>query len=342
MIEILIGDCREVLKTLESESVQCCVTSPPFYGLRDYGTTKWEGGSPDCKHIKNFRPQRGHNGRDFGEQRGREPSKEATAISYRGICGLCGAQQTDSQLGLEKTPEEYVAQMVAVFREVKRVLRKDGTLWLNLGDSYNGSRESPSNDGVTSTKQASNQGAYRCGNVSSLKVKDLIGIPWRVAFALQADGWWLRCDCIWNKPNVMPSSQEDRPTRSHEYVFLLTKSRTCFYDHEAVLQPYTSPLDRWGGNNLKANGTSEWDEATGQEIYRNRNMRPNPLGKTLRSVWTVPTSPYPEAHFATYPPDLIKPCIMAGSRVGDTRFLTRSEVREQQARSQSNSVAKQS
>ncbi len=272
MLTILTGDAIEQLRTLPDESVQCCVTSPPYWGLRDYST--------------------------------------------------------NGQLGLEKTPEEYVAKMVEVFREVRRVLRKDGTLWLNLGDSYAGGGTSAvSNsehdggvwkaDGFTDGFRNSSkyQGQSRqATNVSGLKPKDLCGIPWRVAFALQADGWWLRSDIIWAKPNPMPESVTDRPTKSHEYLFLLTKSATYFYDAEAIkerasVEPhpagYTSG-ESYAIGPMSRNGHSqrEGDQSRIWASNGNRNKR---------SVWTVATAPYPEAHFATYPPDLIKPCIMAGT-----------------------------
>lgn len=272
-VVVMCGDCVERLKTLGDRSVQCCVTSPPYWGLRDYGV----GG----------------------------------------------------QLGLEGTPEEYVAKMVEVFREVRRVLREDGTLWLNLGDSYaGGGNYRGVNEETLSAKQASNRGAngqLAIGRntappalkVDGLKPKDLVGIPWRVAFALQADGWYLRSDIIWHKPNPMPESVTDRPTKAHEYIFLLTKEARYYYDAEAVKEPLaTKPhtpgnklhADKISGPNDR-NGHSQWetsmDKVWGASGYRNK-----------RSVWTVPSQPYPESHFATFPDDLIKPCILAGCTIG--------------------------
>ena len=230
----------------------------------------------------------------------------------------------DDQIGLEQTPEAFVAEMVAVFREVKRVLRDDGTLWLNLGDSYAGSGKGRNGDGSPNvdplSKQATSAGTI-IGNLikshtPNLKPKDLIGIPWRVAFALQADGWYLRQDIIWHKPNPMPESVTDRCTKAHEYIFLLSKSPQYYFDNEAIKEPVAnSSVSRLSQNNLsnqlgsnrvpfKTNGTMK---AVGNTENRNK-----------RSVWTVTTKPFKGAHFATFPPDLIEPCILAGCPEGGT------------------------
>lgn len=253
--KIFCGDTLTVLKSWPDEFVQCCVTSPPYWGLRDYGV--------------------------------------------------------EGQLGLEKTPEEYVAKMVEVFREIRRVLRPDGTVWINLGDSYSGSGGA----GEWSKRKAGKQeyAGFQGNNpnrfpLQGLKPKDLVGIPWRVAFALQADGWWLRSDIIWHKPNPMPESVTDRPTKSHEYIFLLSKSAKYYWDQEAVKEKafgcrrgipnktLNNP-DRMGDSGLK-NG---WSGS------KNRN---------IRSVWTIATQPYPEAHFATYPEKLVEPCVKSGCPEG--------------------------
>ena len=259
---IIYGDCREKLKELGPESVQMCVTSPPYWGLRDYGH--------------------------------------------------------DDQLGLEETPEEYVDSMVEVFSQVKRVLRDDGTLWLNLGDSYSsGGRTTTTNQ---SLRGDTDYGVTRPKPSKGIKPKDLIGIPWRVAFALQADGWYLRQDIIWHKPNPMPESVTDRCTKSHEYIFLLSKSAKYFYDADAVREPYT---DLSLGEEYKRKHRSineKFDEsemANANSLARERNMRPNEDGRNKRSVWTVTTKHYSEAHFAVFPEKLIEPCIQAGSKVGD-------------------------
>lgn len=201
-----------------------------------------------------------------------------------------------------------------IFSEVKRVLKKTGTIWVVLGDSYAGAGQGP--QGRTDTGNHTRRQGYVRGidkqHLAGIKPKDLVGIPWRVAFALQADGWWLRQDIIWAKPNPMPESVKDRCTKSHEYIFLLTKSKKYWYDYTAILIPYTTPMNRWGGQVLKADGKSEWDEGTGQATYRNRDMRPNPKGKNRRDVWWVSVKSSGYKHFSSYPPDLIEPCIPAG------------------------------
>jgi DNA modification methylase len=270
---ILHGDVREQLRTLPAESVQTVVTSPPYWGLRDYGVP--------------------------------------------------------GQLGLEETPEAYVAAMVDVFREVRRVLRHDGTLWLNLGDSYAGSWGAQGRQGKTgalagrsacaarqiaaAAKRASGTGSL--SRTPGLKPKDLVGIPWRVAFALQADGWWLRSDIIWAKPNPMPESVTDRPTRSHEYLFLLTRAESYFYDAEAVREFLARP--ELAGQRRRMGPTAE--RPGGERQDQGRTAPYSRDGKrNLRSVWTVATQPFPEAHFATFPEALVLPCVLAGSRPGDT------------------------
>lgn len=261
---ILVGDCIEKLRELDDGSVHTCVTSPPYYGLRDYGH--------------------------------------------------------DGQIGLEETPDEFVSKLVDVFREVRRVLRDDGTLWVNLGDSYNGS------GGIGGEgKQHTSQGSVdRPGNRSGwagLKPKDLIGIPWRVAFALQADGWYLRQDIIWAKGcsgnytggSVMPESVRDRCTKSHEYVFLLSKSQRYHYDHEAIKEP-ANPANYRANATLRAVAPGQTpqgrlDSGRGKVLCETRNRR---------SVWVVNPKPFKGAHFAVYPPELITPCILAGCPEGGT------------------------
>jgi len=264
---IHVGDCLEVLRGMDSESVQCCVTSPPYWGLRDYGV--------------------------------------------------------EGQLGLEKTPDEYVGKMVEVFREVQRVLRDDGTLWLNLGDSYAGNGTIGRND---TTPEALNRRAIKYGTgtgtgslvgshgvrnqVDYLKPKDLVGIPWRVAFALQADGWYLRQDIIWHKPNPMPESVRDRCTKAHEYIFLMSKSSRYYWDAGAVKEE----TGRLGGRPRQFGATKQ--EGTLRQDIGNTFIDDGTRNR--RSVWTVTTQPFKGAHFATFPPKLIEPCILAGSKPGDT------------------------
>ena len=257
-VQVVTGDCRQVLAGLDPGSVQTCVTSPPYFGLRDYGVA--------------------------------------------------------GQIGLEATVEEYVAELVAVFREVRRVLADEGTLWLNLGDSYAGTGKSGGGAqgerwDVYGMDTTGPHGGKWMPPPPGLKHKDLIGIPWRVAFALQADGWWLRSDIIWHKPNPMPESVTDRPTKAHEYIFLLTKRDRYFYDADAIAEPAT--CDRLRGpahhpDTVSTNGN-------GGLARRDSNGVRN-----ARTVWTVTTKPFSGAHFATFPPDLIEPCIKAGSRPGDT------------------------
>lgn len=247
------GDCLDVLKTMSDQSVQCCVTSPPYWGLRDYGH--------------------------------------------------------DWQLGLEKTPEEYVGKMVEIFKEIGRVLKDDGTVWLNLGDSYCGSKGTSPSKGGRKNKQATNKGSYRCGYAEGLKPKDIVGIPWRVAFALQADGWYLRQDIIWHKPNPMPESITDRCTKAHEYIFLLSKNKKYYYDGEAIKEKAVCGWDNRGSRKDSRRGTECNSMSGATKEHRNK-----------RSIWTVTTKPYKEAHFAAYPPDLIKPCILAGCPEGGIVF----------------------
>ena len=300
------GDCRDVLATLPDASVHMVCTSPPYWGLRDYGTASWDGGDPACDHripATGSTQNKGNNNRE--------------GKPFADRCGKCGAVRVDRQLGLEATPEEYVANMVAVFREVRRVLRDDGTLWLNLGDSY-ASGTLGRNDDETMPRP---KGGHRVGTSSpgrqgtrklpeSLKPKDLVGIPWRVAFALQADGWYLRSDIIWAKPNPMPESVTDRPTKSHEMVFLLSKSPRYFYDAAAVREPHTSHPERIG-KEATPRGTYLSD---GRALGRQQQSERMPEGgRNRRTVWTVATQPYPGAHFAVMPEALVEPCVLAGT-----------------------------
>lgn len=311
---ILHGDALSMLKTLPDESAHCCVTSPPYWGLRDYGTARWEGGDPDCDHkgtplCSSKSGLAGYTSENI--------KLRTFTVPYKDICLKCGAIRIDNQLGLEKTPEEYVAKMVEVFREVRRVLRRDGTLWLNLGDSYAGSGMGGANyPESASEKQLSNTGSTTCkgrgGYVApGLKPKDLCGIPWRVAFALQSDGWYLRQDIIWHKPNPMPESVTDRCTKAHEYIFLLSKSERYFYDNEAIKVPVKQD---WGTRD-RTNGKYH-NEGSGLQPHGGLEKSYEKANR--RSVWSVTTKGYKEAHFATFPPDLIIPCILAGCPEGGT------------------------
>jgi DNA modification methylase len=262
------GDCREVLRELPAESVHCVVTSPPYFGLRDYGVA--------------------------------------------------------GQIGLEPTPDAFVAEMVAVFAEVRRVLRKDGTVWLNLGDSYVAAggggesrmielygRDAEACRGIHSAA-GNGQTSGGKGAIGLLRPKQLVGIPWRVAFALQADGWYLRQDIIWSKPNPMPESVRDRCTKAHEYLFLLSKSERYYYDADAIREDGPS-YTRSPGH--RSDGAAEHIQG------RHTNFSTRVVeteGRNKRSVWEVTTQPFPEAHFATFPPALIEPCILAGCPKGGT------------------------
>ena len=312
---LLQGDCRNVLATLPDESVQCCITSPPYWGLRDYRTASWEGGDQNCNHVADPSKTKKFGNDAFNEDR---PSREETKTAgyyFDKVCGKCGATRIDAQLGLEQSPEEYVDNLVAVFREVRRVLRDDGTLWLNLGDSYSGSGKGRMGDGSHAInggdKQHTNKGStlgVLPESETGLKPKDLVGIPWRVAFALQADGWWLRQDIIWAKPNPMPESVTDRCTKSHEYIFLLTKSAKYFYDNEAVKENSLHV----GVTHRAANKGKAHSGEVGLDT-RPKVDWTTPETRNKRSVWTVATRPFKEAHFATFPPELIEPCVLAST-----------------------------
>lgn len=319
MLELHQGDCREVMRRLISEGVrvQCCATSPPYYGLRDYGTGVWIGGDHACEHRSDT--MREGRKEDRTLLAGSPATNAAQLIRYANVaCGKCGAVREDRQVGLELTPGEYVAGMVETFRLVRQMLRDDGTLWLNLGDSYAGYHGNKNHDvptsatnGWTNGTNENKRGDARPQDIG-LKPKDLIGIPWRVAFALQADGWYLRSDIIWHKPNPMPESVTDRPTKAHEYLFLLAKSERYYYDAEAVREQNTQ------GSLLRHSGPPEEPYASKHvmEFDHRGSLNVNggkSGGRNKRSVWTVATAPYSGAHFATFPPDLIEPCVMAGT-----------------------------
>lgn len=330
-VTILQGDCRTILPLLPDESVHCCATSPPYWGLRDYGTATWVGGNPNHAHDGvPARNGRGGSGGPGKQTTGKFPSDLPVAV-----CS-CGARRIDQQLGLEPTYQEYVQHMVEVFREVRRVLRDDGTLWLNLGDSYNNFRSQMGPGQAVHGRENLNgkpaPESRRRGTVE-LKEKDLCGIPWRVAFALQADGWWLRQDIIWHKPNPMPESVRDRCTKAHEYIFLLSKSQRYYYDQDAIKEessgmgggasfgPQTKKIKVPSGRDTsKGNGGhgSYHSGGRGKPEYKDIGVqsrtydRPEYDKRNKRSVWTVATHSYPDAHFATFPPELIEPCIHAG------------------------------
>ena len=319
------GNVSDVLLQLESESVQMCVTSPPYWGLRDYGNppTIWDA-KEGCDHVwgdEKIIKAEGLAGSGVGKIHmgsSCNPRDNGLILKYDAsqgqFCQLCGAWL--GCLGLEPTPELYTRHMVQVFREVKRVLRADGTLWLNLGDSYAGG----GTGGHIDNKASVIEKAPSHNVVKTLKPKDLCGIPWRVAFALQADGWYLRQDIIWQKPNPMPESVKDRCTKAHEYMFLMSKNGRYFYDADAV----KSKILNSSINRAKYPSAKRKEGVTVPATQKRWNVKEGVSWKETqsgyrnkRSVWTIPTQPYPAAHFATFPTTLIEPCIFAGSREGD-------------------------
>lgn len=277
--QLIEGDVLRVLATGREESVQCVVTSPPYWGLRDY--------------------------------------------------------RVEGQLGLEDTPDEYVSRMVKVFQQVHRLLAPDGTLWLNIGDSYAGSWGAQSRPNGTDIKSSLGGGSMLSArqieahprgthmgsvkNTPGIKPKDLVGIPWLVAFALRADGWYLRSDIIWHKPNPMPESVTDRPTKAHEYLFLLTKSERYYFNNAAIAEPLTRPEEADRKTPARFGGADKWKEAKKQSrLHSGNEYKGTPTGtRNKRTVWTVATQSYRGAHFATFPERLIEPCILAGSCPGD-------------------------
>ena len=317
---IEFGDCRETMKKWKEQGIkaQTCVTSPPYYGLRDYGTAKWEGGDADCEHSISM-PTKWND-----PKRGTSVLRPETA--HRGgsstHCHKCGATRIDSQLGLEETPEEYIKAMVEVFRCVWDVLEDDGTLWLNIGDSYcnsNGfARASPEYQREGRNNMPANDRKLDKLHATGLKTKDLIGIPWLLAFALRADGWYLRQDIIWHKPNPMPESVQDRCTKAHEYIFLMSKSQKYYFDAEAIQEQATSGATGAAAS-FKRTESKREIPIHGQGYGTHRPDRDDELyneTRNKRSVWTVNTKPYAGAHFAVFPQELIEPCIMAGAPIG--------------------------
>ncbi|OFZ54944.1 MAG: hypothetical protein A2428_02950 [Bdellovibrionales bacterium RIFOXYC1_FULL_54_43] len=277
---ILHGDCLDMLKTLSDESVHCCVSSPPYWGLRDYGVA--------------------------------------------------------GQIGLEKSPQEFTKKMVRVFREVRRVLRSDGTLWLNLGDGYasSGGTGHQGKHGDRHNRSHTQRQLIAAGGLFGLKHKDLVGIPWMVAFALRADGWYLRSEIIWHKPNPMPESVSDRPTKSHEQIFLFAKSRRYYYDKNAIAEPISETslaryrrakkynIKKYVGEmghdheKILLNERSRWVAASDwDDRHAKYAERAKPF-RNKRTVWSVSAHPFPGAHFATFPPKLVEPCVLAGTPPG--------------------------
>ena len=311
MIRLLPGDCRDVLATLPADSVQCVVTSPPYYGLRDYGTAQWDGGDAACDHRLHV-PQGAASSstlRPEGQPHHHMANAEVSGLPFRATCGKCGATRVDRQIGLEATPDEYLATMVGVFREVRRVLRPDGTCWVNMGDSYAGAGYS--NHENTGGAQRLDGGKQRHSYGVSLAAKQLLLMPARLALALQADGWWVRSDIIWHKPNPMPESCRDRPTSAHEHVFLLTKAARYYYDAAAIAEPSVYPDDDRKGRQRAEDYQSR---AVSDRIATLNPSNPQtyPM-RSCRNVWTIATAPFPGSHFATMPAAVVERCIRAGT-----------------------------
>ena len=282
-IKILQGNCIDKIKELDDNSIDCVVSSPPYFGLRDYGTASYDGGDPNCKHTisdGSFDPLKNKLiGRPY-----RTKDKKN--------CVKCGAKRIDEQFGLETTYQEYIANTVKVFETFKPKLKDTATIWWNVGDSYNNKLE-------------------------SLKEKDLMMIPNRVAIALQDAGWYIRSEIIWHKPNPMPESVRDRPTSAHEKIWLITKSKKYYYDADAIREPTTDATKQrmkssWNGNQKK-NYVSGEEQNHLRNYFGSDKAKENALrGRNKRNVWTITTKPCKEAHFATFPKDLIEPCIKAG------------------------------
>lgn len=326
--KIFNGDCLSVLKTFPDNSIDCCVTSPPYYALRDYGTGTWEGGDPNCPH---YRTSKASDKTKTGHKRMQDAGSPVGDAIYKDVCPLCGAVRVDKQLGLEETPEKYIEKMTEVFMEVYRVLKPEGTLWLNIGDSYwgGGWRNAEFNEHSGDIQKGS-KGTY-CGDTMHAckgkagvyKPKDLIGIPWMLAFSLRNAGWYLRQDIIWHKPNPMPESVTDRCTKAHEYIFLFSKSQKYYFNHEE-LQEEATGYD--GRKDTKMKGSTKYSDAhimpgqSVQSMARNGHERwvfkdDKPV-RNKRDVWSINVKPCKEAHFATYPFELVKPCILAGCPEG--------------------------
>jgi DNA modification methylase len=351
----IVGDCRDVLRQLIADGVkvQCCITSPPYFGLRDYGTGTWKGGDEECDH----RSPTMREGRN--EERPVLGGSVATnsaqlLLAHRSSCGKCGARKVDKQIGLEATVEEYIETLVGVFGLVREVLAADGVMFVNMGDGYatgtNADRNPTSTQGSEVPSSWSNRSSPVRHHPKTLKPKDLIGMPWRLAFALQSDGWYLRSDCIWSKPNPMPESVQGsqmkrhmvsidaldekvecpgcercepyggyipflgagRPTKSHEYLFMLSKSARYFWDAVAIREKCS--YNSHGGPNIVP---GEKNAALGKADPSNRlgkwTDEDKENGRNRRTVWTIPTEAFPAAHFATFARKLVEPCILSGT-----------------------------
>lgn len=307
-------DCLVGLKKLPDNSIDCCISSPPYWGLRDYGTAKWVGGQKNCKHLDYSRMG------GQGEASKKQHTNKGTQLMYfLNNCKTCGAKREDKQIGNEINFKNFIDSLIEIYNEVYRVLKPEGTCFVNLGDTYGGSGNGTTKNADTDAYIKNSKQVYVLpnGTAKSSKLrgtnlnKSLLMIPERFSISMLDNGWILRNQIIWHKPNQMPSSAKDRFTVDFEKIFFFVKQSKDYY-FEQQLEPYTKPINRWGGNKLNAKNESSWDKGTGQSTYRDRNIRPNPKGKNMRTVWSINTKPFPDAHFAVFPEKLVERMIKAG------------------------------
>ena len=313
---VVHSEAMDLARQIPDRSLSCIITSPPYWGLRDYGTATWEGGDPDCVHQVGGQVQ---DSKALGAiTTGQRPGVDAST------CRRCGAVRHDVQIGLERTPEEYVARLAALFAELRRALRDDGTLWLNVGDSYastppgcKGVSLSSGLHGAAGVSEAyrahleQSVGTKRNTIAAGLKPKDLVGIPWMLAFALRADGWYLRSDIIWHKPACMPESVRDRPTCAHEHLFLLAKSERYWYDADAIKEPFADERNGCPGVPSPKSGSipGQSPHTLSSKVW---NAGGEATGRNRRNVWSISPEPLDEQHYAAWPTALVTPCILAG------------------------------
>lgn len=364
----LIGDCRDSMREMIAAGVkvQTCISSPPYYALRDYQTGTWEGGSAECDHTRLLGGTKSSTLHHYDN--GLNPETIARKVegysraSYRGTCGKCGATRIDKQIGLENSPSEYIASLVEVFRLVRELLDDSGLLWIVIGDSFcstdkwgggkngNTGKHTIAPNGAAPSWEAARE---KKQHVDGIKPKNLYGIPWRLAFALQDDGWWLRSEIIWEKPNAMPSSVSDRCSVSHETIFMLSKNggKPLLWRAKDTREWSTTPnltetivnslgitVPRWSGFDYYYDAAAIAEPASGRDpgnithkgvtAYENGDEYCRTKGGLLnvgaretrnkRSVWSIPTQPFSDAHFAVFPPKLIEPMVLASTRIGDT------------------------
>jgi len=324
-IDLYNGDCLETLKQLPSESIDCCITSPPFYRLRDYSTATWEGGDRDCDHVANPKATKKFGNPEFNENR---PSREETKTPgyYADICPKCGAVKVDHQVGIEPTVGEYIDKLQTIFLEVQRVLKPTGTCWVNLGDSFSGSGKGAMANGTiaASGKQLTNKGSCegsrqkdRSEELSGIRRKSLLLVPQRAAIAFQESGWIIRNEVCWSKAAPMPSSKKDAMTVAHETIWFMTKEPKYYYDYEAVKQPNADPSrtnykpgrSTYTEGNVHGFGDDRTKRNDGFEKYANGATC---NGRNLWDVWHLSPDPCSEAHFATWPREIPRRAILAG------------------------------